>query len=99
MYSFFHIRLSDPGCQHPYPVLHRVFAYVMTLKREAGLTYLTSVPVVTGVIIAIEVFDFLEDISGSLTHLATRELSILKDIKVLSELHIEVDICVPSGKT
>ncbi|CAL1359881.1 unnamed protein product [Linum trigynum] len=28
-----------------------------------------------------KVFDFLEDISGSLTHLATRELSILKDIK------------------
>ncbi|CAL1374651.1 unnamed protein product [Linum trigynum] len=34
------------------PFFTAVFAYVMTLKREAWLTYLTLVPVVTGVIIA-----------------------------------------------
>ncbi|KAG5040355.1 hypothetical protein JHK85_012831 [Glycine max] len=34
------------------PFFIAVFAYLMTLKREAGLTYLTLVPVVTGVIIA-----------------------------------------------
>ncbi|CAI0412227.1 unnamed protein product [Linum tenue] len=34
------------------PFFTAVFAYAMTLKREAWLTYLTLVPVVTGVIIA-----------------------------------------------
>ncbi|MBA0750122.1 hypothetical protein Gogos_003980 [Gossypium gossypioides] len=34
------------------PFFTAVFAYLMTLKREAWLTYLTLVPVVTGVIIA-----------------------------------------------
>ncbi|KAH9291862.1 hypothetical protein KI387_042951, partial [Taxus chinensis] len=34
------------------PFFTAVFAYVMTVKREAWLTYLTLVPVVTGVIIA-----------------------------------------------
>ncbi|CAN1257178.1 Probable sugar phosphate/phosphate translocator At3g11320 [Linum perenne] len=34
------------------PFFTAVFAYIMTLKREAWLTYLTLVPVVTGVIIA-----------------------------------------------
>ncbi|CAN1331600.1 Probable sugar phosphate/phosphate translocator At5g05820 [Linum perenne] len=34
------------------PFFTAVFAYVMTLKREAWLTYLALVPVVTGVIIA-----------------------------------------------
>ncbi|GER34953.1 nucleotide-sugar transporter family protein [Striga asiatica] len=34
------------------PFFTAVFAYMMTLKREAWLTYLTLVPVVTGVIIA-----------------------------------------------
>ncbi|CAA0809467.1 Probable sugar phosphate/phosphate translocator [Striga hermonthica] len=34
------------------PFFTAVFAYVMTMKREAWLTYLTLVPVVTGVIIA-----------------------------------------------
>ncbi|KAG5557903.1 hypothetical protein RHGRI_007971 [Rhododendron griersonianum] len=34
------------------PFFTAVFAYLMTLKREAWLTYVTLVPVVTGVIIA-----------------------------------------------
>lgn len=34
------------------PFFTAVFAYAMTLKREAWLTYLALVPVVTGVIIA-----------------------------------------------
>ncbi|KAI3819067.1 hypothetical protein L1987_12889 [Smallanthus sonchifolius] len=34
------------------PFFTAVFAYVMTVKREAWLTYLTLVPVVTGVVIA-----------------------------------------------
>ncbi|KAK6943062.1 Sugar phosphate transporter domain, partial [Dillenia turbinata] len=34
------------------PFFTAVFAYLMTIKREAWLTYLTLVPVVTGVIIA-----------------------------------------------
>lgn len=34
------------------PFFTAVFAYLMTLKREAWLTYITLVPVVTGVIIA-----------------------------------------------
>ncbi|KAL8154092.1 hypothetical protein V2J09_011852 [Rumex salicifolius] len=34
------------------PFFTAVFAYVMTLKREAWLTYVTLIPVVTGVIIA-----------------------------------------------
>ncbi|KAG6436621.1 hypothetical protein SASPL_101522 [Salvia splendens] len=34
------------------PFFTAVFAYLMTLKREAWLTYLTLVPVVTGVVIA-----------------------------------------------
>ena len=34
------------------PFFTAVFAYLMTFKREAWLTYLTLVPVVTGVIIA-----------------------------------------------
>lgn len=34
------------------PFFTAVFAYLMTLKREAWLTYITLIPVVTGVIIA-----------------------------------------------
>lgn len=34
------------------PFFTAVFAYLMTLKREAWLTYVTLIPVVTGVIIA-----------------------------------------------
>ncbi|KAF5744542.1 Nucleotide-sugar transporter family protein [Tripterygium wilfordii] len=34
------------------PLFTAVFAYIMTLKREAWVTYFTLVPVVTGVIIA-----------------------------------------------
>ncbi len=41
------------------PFFTAVFAYIMTLKREAWLTYFTLVPVVTGVIIASGVWAFL----------------------------------------
>lgn len=34
------------------PFFTAVFAYLMTLKKEAWLTYVTLIPVVTGVIIA-----------------------------------------------
>lgn len=34
------------------PFFTAVFAYIMTVKREAWLTYITLIPVVTGVIIA-----------------------------------------------
>nr|GEZ08924.1 probable sugar phosphate/phosphate translocator At3g11320 [Tanacetum cinerariifolium] len=34
------------------PFFTAVFAYVMTVKREAWLTYFTLLPVVTGVVIA-----------------------------------------------
>jgi hypothetical protein len=34
------------------PFFTAVFAYLMTLKREAWLTYVTLIPVVTGVVIA-----------------------------------------------
>ncbi|OMO64981.1 putative Glucose-6-phosphate/phosphate translocator 1, chloroplast precursor, partial [Corchorus capsularis] len=34
------------------PFFTAVFAYLMTFKREAWLTYVTLVPVVTGIIIA-----------------------------------------------
>ncbi|GFP98218.1 probable sugar phosphate/phosphate translocator at3g11320 [Phtheirospermum japonicum] len=34
------------------PFFTAVFAYLMTLKREAWLTYLTLIPVVSGVVIA-----------------------------------------------
>ncbi|KAF9598557.1 hypothetical protein IFM89_028089 [Coptis chinensis] len=34
------------------PFFTAVFAYIMTVKREAWLTYITLVPVVTGVVIA-----------------------------------------------
>ncbi|KAE8689605.1 putative sugar phosphate/phosphate translocator [Hibiscus syriacus] len=52
------------------PFFTAVFAYLMTLKREAWLTYITLVPVVTGVIIATFVLidsflrGFLEDFIG-----------------------------------
>jgi FtsH-binding integral membrane protein len=34
------------------PFFTAIFAYIITFKREAWLTYLTLVPVVTGVVIA-----------------------------------------------
>lgn len=34
------------------PFFTAIFAYLMTVKREAWLTYATLVPVVTGVVIA-----------------------------------------------
>ncbi|XAR50870.1 hypothetical protein NMG60_11005323 [Bertholletia excelsa] len=36
------------------PFFTAVFAYIMTVKREAWLTYMTLIPVVTGVVIASE---------------------------------------------
>ncbi|KAJ9555680.1 hypothetical protein OSB04_010294 [Centaurea solstitialis] len=42
------------------PFFTTVFAYVMTVKREAWLTYLTLLPVVTGVVIASGVGDGLK---------------------------------------
>lgn len=41
------------------PFFTAVFAYLMTFKREAWLTYVTLIPVVTGVIIASGVCPFL----------------------------------------
>jgi FtsH-binding integral membrane protein len=41
------------------PFFTAIFAYIMTFKREAWLTYLTLVPVVTGVVIASGVCYFL----------------------------------------
>lgn len=43
------------------PFFTAVFAYVMTLRREAWLTYASLIPVVTGVIIASGVSSFLDD--------------------------------------
>lgn len=40
------------------PFFTAVFAYLITLKREAWLTYVTLIPVVTGVIIASGVREF-----------------------------------------
>lgn len=37
------------------PFFTALFAYLMTLKREAWITYVTLVPVVAGVVIASEV--------------------------------------------
>lgn len=42
------------------PFFTAVFAYLMTLKREAWLTYVTLIPVVTGVIIASGVCQFIQ---------------------------------------
>lgn len=42
------------------PFFTAVFAYLMTLKREAWLTYVTLIPVVTGVIIASGVCQFFQ---------------------------------------
>lgn len=41
------------------PFFTAVFAYIMTVRREAWITYVTLVPVVTGVIIASGVRDLL----------------------------------------
>lgn len=45
------------------PFFTAVFAYLMTLKREAWLTYVTLIPVVTGVVIAsgVRAFDVFFD--------------------------------------
>lgn len=38
-------------------------------------------------LLSFQVFEFLEEISDSLNDLATRELSLLKDLKVFYNLH------------
>ncbi|OIW20218.1 hypothetical protein TanjilG_07309 [Lupinus angustifolius] len=70
------------------PFFTAVFAYLMTFKREAWLTYLTLVPVVTGVIIAsggepsFHLFGFIICIAAT----AARALkSVLQGILLSSE--------------
>ncbi|KAG8501423.1 hypothetical protein CXB51_003753 [Gossypium anomalum] len=70
------------------PFFTAVFAYLMTLKREAWLTYLTLVPVVAGVIIAsggepsFHLFGFIMCISAT----AARALkTVLQGILLSSE--------------
>ncbi|KAH1062038.1 hypothetical protein AAZX31_02G237900 [Glycine max] len=70
------------------PFFTAVFAYVMTFKREAWLTYLTLVPVVTGVVIAsggepsFHLFGFIVCIAAT----AARALkSVLQGILLSSE--------------
>ncbi|KAJ0266323.1 sugar phosphate/phosphate translocator [Hirschfeldia incana] len=70
------------------PFFTAVFAYVMTLKREAWLTYFTLLPVVTGVVIAsgsepsFHLFGFLMCIAAT----ASRALkSVLQGILLSSE--------------
>ncbi|TKY47503.1 sugar phosphate/phosphate translocator [Spatholobus suberectus] len=70
------------------PFFTAVFAYLMTFKREAWLTYLTLVPVVTGVIIAsggepsFHLFGFLICVAAT----AARALkSVLQGILLSSE--------------
>ncbi|KAH9766742.1 putative sugar phosphate/phosphate translocator [Citrus sinensis] len=70
------------------PFFTAVFAYLMTLKREAWLTYVTLIPVVTGVIIAsggepsFHLFGFLMCIAAT----AARALkSVLQGILLSSE--------------
>ncbi|KAM7491954.1 hypothetical protein LguiA_034875 [Lonicera macranthoides] len=70
------------------PFFTAVFAYLMTLKREAWLTYVTLVPVVTGVIIAsggepsFHLFGFIMCIGAT----AARALkSVLQGILLSSE--------------
>ncbi|KAI3507424.1 hypothetical protein L1887_22410 [Cichorium endivia] len=70
------------------PFFTAVFAYIMTVKREAWLTYLTLVPVVTGVVIAsggepsFHLFGFLMCIGAT----AARALkSVLQGILLSSE--------------
>ncbi|KAM1406721.1 hypothetical protein ACFXTH_001366 [Malus domestica] len=70
------------------PFFTAVFAYLMTLKKEAWLTYLTLVPVVTGVVIAsggepsFHLFGFLICIAAT----AARALkSVLQGILLSSE--------------
>ncbi|MBA0638294.1 hypothetical protein Godav_022114 [Gossypium davidsonii] len=70
------------------PFFTAIFAYLMTLKREAWLTYLTLVPVVAGVIIAsggepsFHLFGFIMCISAT----AARALkSVLQGILLSSE--------------
>ncbi|KAF3501113.1 hypothetical protein F2Q69_00045493 [Brassica cretica] len=70
------------------PFFTAVFAYVMTLKREAWLTYFTLLPVVTGVVIAsgsepsFHLFGFIMCIAAT----ASRALkSVLQGILLSSE--------------
>ncbi|KAF8115165.1 hypothetical protein N665_0029s0011 [Sinapis alba] len=70
------------------PFFTAVFAYMMTLKREAWLTYFTLLPVVTGVVIAsgsepsFHLFGFLMCIAAT----ASRALkSVLQGILLSSE--------------
>ncbi|KAH1226587.1 putative sugar phosphate/phosphate translocator [Glycine max] len=73
------------------PFFTAVFAYLMTFKREAWLTYLTLVPVVTGVIIAsggepsFHLFGFIICVAAT----AARALkSVLQGILLASEGYI-----------
>ncbi|GAU40080.1 hypothetical protein TSUD_151240 [Trifolium subterraneum] len=70
------------------PFFTAIFAYIMTFKREAWLTYLTLVPVVTGVVIAsggepsFHLFGFIVCIAAT----AARALkSVLQGILLSSE--------------
>ncbi|KAJ7959693.1 Nucleotide-sugar transporter family protein [Quillaja saponaria] len=70
------------------PFFTAVFAYLMTLKREAWLTYVTLIPVVTGVVIAsggepsFHLFGFIMCIAAT----AARALkSVLQGILLSSE--------------
>ncbi|KAJ8763977.1 hypothetical protein K2173_004841 [Erythroxylum novogranatense] len=70
------------------PFFTAVFAYLMTLKREAWLTYVTLIPVVTGVIIAsggepsFHLFGFIMCVAAT----AARALkSVLQGILLSSE--------------
>ncbi|XP_051143838.1 probable sugar phosphate/phosphate translocator At3g11320 [Andrographis paniculata] len=70
------------------PFFTAVFAYLMTLKREAWLTYITLIPVVTGVVIAsggepsFHLFGFIMCVSAT----AARALkSVVQGILLSSE--------------
>lgn len=70
------------------PFFTAIFAYIMTFKREAWLTYLTLVPVVTGVVIAsggepsFHLFGFIVCVAAT----AARALkSVLQGILLSSE--------------
>ncbi|CAA3008789.1 probable sugar phosphate phosphate translocator At3g11320 [Olea europaea subsp. europaea] len=70
------------------PFFTAVFAYLMTLKREAWLTYVTLIPVVTGVVIAsggepsFHLFGFIVCVAAT----AARALkSVLQGILLSSE--------------
>ncbi|KAJ8770157.1 hypothetical protein K2173_011492 [Erythroxylum novogranatense] len=84
--QFFKITALTVGATTPF--FTAVFAYLMTLKREAWLTYVTLIPVVTGVIIAsggepsFHLFGFIMCVAAT----AARALkSVLQGILLSSE--------------